>query len=90
MMKEEHWNGGRESKLRRLMQSCTKRKTNAARETEQIPDNSTGETRQRHCTFLSKWTEEFTRNLNIAIEGPPIEGFDFDSARQLFDKKCHR
>ena len=40
MTKEEYWNRGRESKLRRLMQSCTKRKTNAARKTEQIPDNS--------------------------------------------------
>ena len=31
--------------------------------------------------------EEFASLMNIAIEGPPIEGFDFDSAQQLFDKK---
>ena len=67
MMKEEHWNRGitrdvRESKWRRDKRqcSCTQRKTNAARKTEQIPDSLTGETQQRHCTFLSKWTEEFT------------------------------
>ena len=58
-----------------LMQSCTKRKTNAARETEQIPDSSTGETRQCHCMLLSKWTEEFASLMKIAIEGPPITEF---------------